>query len=318
MDFSYMLLGYMVYYLNPTFIIIFMLNLVSVHYFEIYSDKETTANIVKKLGAKKYTYVRHVNGKDLQTGFYLSWSCVAYVDRRDYEREMIHLFTSKRRYREIVQQNTDSKEIVIDSKEPVLVQPRTLQVFLRKGSYKNFYYTSIRLDVGHIVPIGCQQEIVADIVDIYRQHTRATVFLHGVSCAGKSTVGYLVAKELKTKFCHSFNPSDPGDQLTSMLNDAGVEEGCPIVIVLEEVDVMIKALHEAKIERNPDTPVSVYNKTTWTNFLDDMIFFKHVILLMTSNTPKDVIDQLDEAYLRQGRIHRSITMPDKLNIEKLE
>jgi hypothetical protein len=307
MDYSYMLVGYLIYYLKPTFLAIFLLNLCSINYFEIYSDKETTANIVKKLGKHKYTYVRHLNGKDIQTGFYLSWACVAFVDRRDYEREGIYLLTSKEHYRKIVEQNTDSQEVV-----HCAVQPRTLQVFLRRGCYKNFYYTNIRLDVEHIKPMGCQKEIVDTIVDIYRQHTRATVFLHGVSCAGKSTVGYLVAKELNTKFCHSFNPSDPGDQLTSMLNDAGVEEGCPIVLVLEEVDVMIKALHEAKIERNPDTPVSVYNKTTWTNFLDDMVFFKNVILLMTSNTPKAVIDKLDEAYLRQGRVHRSITMPNKL------
>jgi hypothetical protein len=303
-----MFMGYVIYYLKPTFLIIFLLNLCSVHYFEIYSDKETTSNIIKKLGGHKYTYTRHLNGKDLQNGFYLSWDCLAFVDRRDYEHECIYLLTSKEHYKTIVEQNTTFSPVV------EVYRPKTLQVFLRKGAYKNFYYTSLRLDVSHITPLGCQGEIVANIVELYKLNNRATVFLHGVSGAGKSTVGYLVAKELNTKFCHCFNPSDPGDQLTSLLNDAGVEEDCPIVVVLEEVDVMIKALHDGKITQNPETPVSVYNKTTWTNFLDDMIFFKYVIFIMTSNTPKSTIDKMDEAYLRQGRIHKSITMPNKLNL----
>ena len=57
-----------------------------------------------------------------------------------------------------------------------------------------------------------------------------------------------------------------------------------------------------------DIPTAVYNKSTWSNFLDDMIFYKNVILVLTSNTSKETIDSLDQAYLRKGRINEYYTM----------
>jgi ATP-dependent Clp protease ATP-binding subunit ClpA len=48
---------------------------------------------------------------------------------------------------------------------------------------------------------------------------------------------------------------------------------------------------------------SVYNKTTFNSFLDDMVFHKNIILIMTSNTSKEKIDQIDPSYLRQGRVN---------------
>ena len=45
-----------------------------------------------------------------------------------------------------------------------------------------------------------------------------------------------------------------------------------------------------------------------------MIFYKRLIVIMTSNTSKDTIDALDTSYLREGRIHANYSMPNKLEI----
>jgi hypothetical protein len=189
-----------------------------------------------------------------------------------------------------------------------------LEVFIRKGTYKNFYYTCLRLDISHINPIGDQTYIIHDIIDIYKQNGRATVFIDGVSYAGKSSIGYIVAKQLGGKYCHSFNPSDPGDQLSTLTSDVSIEDA-PLVIVLEEVDVMIQNIHAATLRPNKEIPTSVHNKATWSSFLDDMIFYKRVIMIMTSNTLKRELDELDPSYLRKGRIHAAYSMPNQLIIE---
>jgi hypothetical protein len=310
MKFTYMVAGYLAYYVNMSLVLILFLNLFFINYFEIYSDRETTSRIVRRFDdhrAKKYIYTRHLNGKDVYTGVYLHWTFVAFVDRRENVNETISIFTTQSHYKQLIEETE-----AVASVAPVFKEDCTqITVYIRKGTYKCFYYNHIRLNVAHISPLGGQAHVVDSIVDIYKQKGRATIFLHGVSSAGKSTVGYLVAKAFNGKFCHSFNPSEPGDHLTTLITDADLDSTV-LVVVLEEVDVMIKNIHEGDVHHNLDVPTLVYNKPTWTNFLDDMFFYKNVILIMTSNTPKTEIDDLDEAYLRPGRIHASFSMTEKI------
>lgn len=310
MNLSYMAMGYAAMYLKPLYLFVLLMQLFSFKYYEIYSDRETTNNIVKQFaGAKKFTKTRHFNGKDVLSGFYFCRKFIAFVDRTQ-EQEVIYLFATVEHYKLIVDQMEEPAPALAPTPAPARKQ--TVQVLIRKGSFKNFYYPTLRLDVTHITPLGGQVQVVADILALYEKKGQATIFLHGVTCAGKSTVGYLVAKELKSKFCHSFNPSDPGDQLSVLVQDAGED---PLVIVLEEVDGLILAIHGNRVERhNKDVPVCVYDKTSWANFLDDMVFFKNVILLMTSNKSKEEIDALDPAYLRRGRVHLSASMLEPLEL----
>ena len=46
-----------------------------------------------------------------------------------------------------------------------------------------------------------------------------------------------------------------------------------------------------------------------------MMFYKNVIVVLTSNTEKKDLDLLDEAYLRKGRIHAYYSMMNKLSLE---
>jgi hypothetical protein len=208
---------------------------------------------------------------------------------------------------------TDSEEENKESEEQ-----HSIQVFSRVGTYANFYYRSVKLDVSHIQPIGAQIPIVNNIVELYRTKGRATVFLHGVSCAGKSSVGYLVAKEIKGDFCHTFNPTDPGNTFSAMVQDTRERgDDTPLVVVLEEVDVILRAIHANTIPLNPKVPTSVRDKGSWSTLLDDMIFYKNVICILTSNESKKKLDALDPAYLRKGRVDASYEMLKVLPLDKL-
>jgi len=199
-------------------------------------------------------------------------------------------------------------------------EPTVIKKYNRHGRYKNFYYHSMDIDITHINPIGDQLAVRDDILQIFKKKGRATVFIHGITLAGKSSIGYLVAKSLKGHFCHSFNPTDPGDNFANLISEmtnSRDEESTPIVIVLEEANEMIKAAHTKTTLKVDGVPTPVRDKTSWCTFLDDMAFYKDVILILTSNEPKDDLDALDPAYLNKGRIHGTFSMMKQLAIEDI-
>ncbi len=113
-------------------------------------------------------------------------------------------------------------------------------------------------------------------------------------------------------YCHTFNPSEPGDTLTKLFMEINRE--CPTVIVMEEIDGIIQQLHGNSIPQNQEIPILIRDKSSWCTFLDDMFLYKGLILILTSNTPKQNLDALDESYLRKGRIHETYCMNTKLNV----
>jgi hypothetical protein len=202
---------------------------------------------------------------------------------------------------------------VVEKREVTVKQTGVkIDVFIRKGSYQNFYYNRMKLDLSHVCPLGDQQGIVQDIVALYDKNERATVFIEGVTNAGKSTIGYLVAKELRGSYCHTFNPTEPGDHISNVTMDHLFDDG-PMVIVMEEVDQILQKVHSETVQLNPKTPTSVYNKSTWCSFLDDMIFYKQVILIMTSNASIETLNALDPSYMRTGRVDACFCMPNALS-----
>ena len=309
---SQIMLGYMFYYLNPVYVVIMSLYIFNIKLYIINGDKETTNLIIKKLSPTiNISHIKYSNGKDAPTGYFWSWTSIGHIDNNNHnDNDRIYIITTPSFYKEIIKQNEISFTIENDIIQEV---PSKIIVYMRKGGYKNFYYNSTKLDISHIQPMGDQGPILDSIIDLYKKLGQATVFIHGVTCAGKSTLGYLVAKKLGGIYCHSFNPTEPGDRLSTLMVDIERDDQ-PVIIVLEEADVIIKDIHQNSIKKNPEMPISVYNKSTWSTFLDDMIFYKNVILILTSNTSKDKIDALDESYLRKGRVHESYSMRNTLNI----
>jgi len=210
----------------------------------------------------------------------------------------------------------DSQDLDHIEPVPVYYEEVKIKMFWRQGQYKNFYYSSIKMDVSHINPIGDQKRVTDDIIRLFKKGTRTTVFIHGVSMAGKSTIGYLVAKHLKAHFCHTFNPTDPGDHFQRMIGELNPrdEENTPIVVVLEEANEIIHSIHNRTVHKIAEIPTPVHNKGTWTTFLDDLVFYKNLILILTSNESKADLDALDPAYLGPGRIDACYSMMNKLPI----
>ena len=334
-DYVQLSLGYVLFQYLPSFnsVALLLLQLFGIRYYAMNGERELLRRVVKLIAAECYSCsYKHLNGKEIPSGYFFCRGYVGYLDNnaRFNEDERIHIICTKETYQRLVEERTVAESFATEpaqtevsplieqdkgTKSPTKPESSKIRAYIRKGQFKNLYYTSVKLDLAHISPIGEQGPIVEDIIKIYKKRRRAVVFIHGVSFAGKSSIGFLLAKRLKGNYCHTFNPTDPGDNFGSVINELTDDEESPIIIVLEEVDGIIKAVHNETIKANAEIPTSVRNKETWVNFLDDMLFYKNVIVVLTSNTEKKDLDLLDEAYLRKGRVHAYYSMMNKLCLD---
>ena len=67
----------------------------------------------------------------------------------------------------------------------------------------------------------------------------------------------------------------------------------PLIVVLEEFDIIISKIHFGTITPHKSLPSNIYDKTSWNQFFDrfDRRYYPWVILVLTSNVKPEVIDR---------------------------
>jgi len=173
----------------------------------------------------------------------------------------------------------------------------------RYGTYQHFYYNPRKFPNKLTDPNPNQQEILTTLSTHFKSHTTTVAYIHGETGVGKTMLGPLLASKLSGILCTSFNPSDPSDTLSKLYLETSATKYTPLIIVLDEVDTLIKKVHVGISSERYF--ISVNNKSTWNQFLDsiDNGLYPHVILLLISNVPPDEIDALDPSFLREGRVN---------------
>jgi hypothetical protein len=300
--------------------LLLLLRLFGINYYTIRNDEERIRIVIKYLQKNTVSsQIIYQYGSSFPSGIFLGWNCVGhyhYFSQREGGTGEVYIICTKSAFSKII----EGPKIAPVFKQAENVSAPTkedetfpLMIYGREGGYTNLYYSSMNLDLQGLEPKGKQKEIVDEICDIFDKTNRGVFFIHGVSGAGKSTIGLLVAKKLKGTFCHSFNPTEPGDNLHLLLRDTSPAEGSPTVIVLEEVNTLIRSINEGNIHRHKNITTLIYNKSTYNTFMDDLILYRNVIIIMTSNENKSIIDALDPCYLREGRIQGSYSMNEALS-----
>ena len=297
----------------------FLLRIFGLGYFIIRNDEEKVRKIFKILEKSTISSsIAFQHGKISPSGSFIGWNCIGYYitgDRNDGLVGQIHIITSRALFDKLVQ----SEEVGFHptTLEPMKTKQKSISLFNREGTYSGgLYYSRRKLDMTAIKPQGDQHTIVSNILSIFKTKGRATVFIQGVSGAGKSTIGLLVAAAIEGSFCHTFNPTSPGDSLHRLVRDtdAAGDDAIPLVVVIEEANTLIRRVHNNQIVLHNDAQILVHNKSTYNTFLDDMILFKNVVLIFTSNESKKEIDALDPCYLRKGRVDACYSMMKQLKI----
>lgn len=311
---SFMIIfGFVSYY--STFFVdlcLLVLKQYNIHRYTIPSDKELIKPIMKRLEKEcTCTDTALTKGfKRIMSGWFWSPRLVGFMSYDTYGDVKIRFLTTNAHFEYLIQPLEESFESYKLPDEPeIMNEPKQeaskISVFSRYGSYKDFYYARVLFNVTTLEPILGQGKVVSDAVQIFRKKKQCSIFIEGPPCSGKSSVGYLIAKEISGAFCNTFNPTEPGDTLSgavSKIQDWLRDDDIPIVILVDEIDSMLKKIHTNEVKLNNETPTLVHDKPSWSKFMDNLRFYKNIIIIFTSNTPKSEIDKLDSSYLRHGRI----------------
>jgi len=291
--------------------ILFAMRLFGLHYYIVRNDDEKTRMITKVLQTTAINSITLFHQGNYQpAGCFVNSKCLGYyAHSSSYGNNSveIHIFTRESYFKSILE-NTKTSISFTDEKKTQTPVSNSITFFARNGSYVNIYYSRARIEVHDLEPRGQQEEVVESICNEFTKHKRGVFFIHGVSGAGKSTIGLLVASRLKGSLCHTFNPIDPGDTLHHLLRESEPMDEQPTIILLEEVNTMIRSLHNNEIQKHKNVTTCIHNKSTYNTFMDDLILYRNVMILMTSNESKEKIDEIDVCYMRKGRVNGYYSM----------
>lgn len=269
-------------------------------------DKDLFKPLLKKLESECMstdTCLMKGNRKSI-SGWFWNSKVIGYLSYEgSYEPTIKISFLSLDSYYEYLTESEEEKFCLSDV--PSSKSNCKISVFSRYGNWKSFNYSRMYLDVTNIQPVLDQDMIVKDIISFYKKNHQCKVFIEGPPCSGKSSIGYLVAKEIGGAFCNTFNPTEPGDTLSftiSRVQDWLQDDDIPLVLLIDEVDIILKKIHNNQIRLNEEMTTMISDKPSWSKFMDNLKFSKNLILIFTSNTSKEEIDSMDKSYIRQGRI----------------
>jgi hypothetical protein len=196
----------------------------------------------------------------------------------------------------------------------------SIDIWNKQGNYFHFHYVNRKLIVMK-KPTSSQQNILEKIQTQYNSNPtkNCVVFVHGKPGSGKSTLALLLTKQFKGNYCNTFNNTEPADALDGLYCRVEPTETSPLILLLDEVDIILHNISsDLKVYKQHTTsPREVYDKRTWNSFLDkiDQGLYPNLIIIMTSNKSKDIIDSYDKSFIREGRVNLYFELEDHIKLE---
>jgi len=268
-------------------------------------DERKTDVILRKLNNNVISAnLVYYNSEFKPHSLFFSWYCIGNIYLTEINRRMIteiYIITTKE-YIDNLMKDPQDEIVPITGK---INNSKKITIYNRRGNFFHLSYEESSFSFNKNI-MSNQNTIVHAIIKFYRDNNYCTSFISGAPGSGKTTIAYFLAKELNGCICKTFNPTDPGDEIIELIRTANPTPDKPLIVLLDEIDIMINKIHDNKIDTHKHVPVPVRSKTDFNRFLDDVeIHCKNTIFILTSNLSKDVIEANtnDKSYLRNGRVN---------------
>jgi hypothetical protein len=178
-------------------------------------------------------------------------------------------------------------------------------IHLSRG-YSNPSFYEFKIECNDI-PYSFQQEIIENILDFYNKSKRKVCrsLICGSTNIGKSTIGRILASQLKGHLCFDIDLLAPGNTMGRLYDDVEPNENNVLIIQIDEFDVLIDNIHNKKCETKKVEWLrnNIYDKATYNRFMSEyIVYFPNIIWLFTSNKPLSYFNNLDESYINSNRI----------------
>jgi hypothetical protein len=180
-----------------------------------------------------------------------------------------------------------------------------IKFYERQGNFFWLTYNNRDINVEKYIARDNQKAVISSLKKEYKKSSNVVSVIHGDPGSGKSMIPILLAKELNGYLCDSYNPTEPGDDIAIIYNTIMPTVEKPLILVLEEFDIIIHRIHNNLIQSHKHIPIQVKDKTSWNTLLDriDRGLYPNMFFLLTSNSDPVIIDKLDSSYLRTGRVN---------------
>jgi len=131
----------------------------------------------------------------------------------------------------------------------------------------------------------------------------AVVLITGKPGTGKSTIATLLTQKIGGVLCSCLRPTDPGTNLTEVLNyhESNSSEK-PLVLLIDEFDRVVEPAHRGEVKPSTKHVTEVTDKSSLNAYLDRITTIPNLYVILTSNWTIKQFNALDPSYIRDGRV----------------
>ena len=298
-----------------------------IHYVMDYNnyDIKNKDNKMKILKNIKNYYRFNYDENSNPYGYIIDCSSIIpkYYINVDKEEYTFHIFCKKETLNTLLRDNYVKKEIKLDedyvpTEETSDREKRTNELlnhhdgiyYISTCGFRGDLHISIRninlnLLYKDLEFNDKQSTLFKSIMNHYKIHNYCTVFINGPPGVGKTFFSYIMAQKLNCYLTDNYIPTEPGSSINSFYNKTKkISATKPLIVILDEIDVMISNIHHHRIQQHKKLKTEVYDKVSWNMLFDKINYglYPYVIFVMTSNKDKKYIDEMDPCYLRDGRV----------------
>lgn len=196
-------------------------------------------------------------------------------------------------------------DVSINTFKEEIKEKQLITIYDTIGNYRFTEYSKREVKLVKHTPYDDQRKIIDEIKLYYTKTNNAVCFIYGKPGKGKTMISLLLAHETKSSWCSTFRPWEPSQKLCELYQEVSPTKESPLIISFDEIDVVLDLVHSNKIVKHVDARTEIIDKTGWNKFFDDIDYglYPNMIIVMSSNSPIEDINELDSSYLRDGRVN---------------